>query len=286
MVKKQKGGMHVVAWCEKKRKVCVLSTANNIDNTEITRPGKRGQPAQTYPKPVAIQQYTDHFNAVDKNDQMRSYYGIANKARKFWKYIFWFIVDVSMINAFVLYKEARGGPRPKPMTHLEFHLEMFLAYLCDNFGHCQTVMRLLVNTLYIPGELQSSVQKLAETRTHYLFEPEENTFFSERIHQQLDIYKALMKMQIKIDGLSLVPDLLQELRKAIPVLRSCSADQLVYNPCGESGMLAALAGMGMLLHLASRPTSPQQDSHPHDERYQGMSSEIPAELSNLLQLNT
>ncbi|KAL8598379.1 hypothetical protein ACOMHN_032656 [Nucella lapillus] len=124
MMKKQKGGMHVVAWCEKKRKVCVLSTANNIDNTEITRPGKRGQPAQTYPKPVAIQQYTDHFNAVDKNDQMRSYYGIANKARKFWKYIFWFIVDVSMINAFVLYKEARGGPRPKPMTHLEFHLEV------------------------------------------------------------------------------------------------------------------------------------------------------------------
>ncbi|KAL8581162.1 hypothetical protein ACOMHN_033609 [Nucella lapillus] len=123
MVKKQKGGMHVGAWCEK-RKVCVLSTANNIDNTEITRPGKRGQPAQTYPKPVAIQQYTDHFNAVDKNDQMRSYYGIANKARKFWKYIFWFIVDVSMINAFVLYKEARGGLRPKPMTHLEFHLEV------------------------------------------------------------------------------------------------------------------------------------------------------------------
>ncbi|KAL8591134.1 hypothetical protein ACOMHN_063758 [Nucella lapillus] len=79
MMKKQKGGMHVVAWCEKKRKVCVLSTANNIDNTEITRPGKRGQPAQTYPKPVAIQQYTDHFNAVDKNDQMRSYYGLPTK---------------------------------------------------------------------------------------------------------------------------------------------------------------------------------------------------------------
>ncbi|KAL8579513.1 hypothetical protein ACOMHN_025466 [Nucella lapillus] len=104
MVKKQKGGLYAVAWCEKKRKVCVLSTANNIDNTEITRPGKRGQPAQTYSKPVAIQQYTDHFNAVDKNDQM-SYYGTANKVRKFWKYIFWFIVDISVINAFVLYKE-------------------------------------------------------------------------------------------------------------------------------------------------------------------------------------
>lgn len=99
-MKRQKGGVYAVAWCEKKRKVCLLSTVNKVDDIQRPRPGKRGQPAQVYPKPLAIQQYTEHFNAVDKNDQCQSYYSVAAKV---WKYIFWFIIDISLINAYALY---------------------------------------------------------------------------------------------------------------------------------------------------------------------------------------
>jgi hypothetical protein len=124
MVKMQKGRILAVTWCEKKRQVSLLSSANKTGNIQLTRRGKRGQPDVRYPKPLAIQEYTENFNAVDKSDQLRSYYGIANKAKKWWKYVFWFICDVCVVNAYVLYKEAPGGPRPKPMSHMDFHLDV------------------------------------------------------------------------------------------------------------------------------------------------------------------
>ena len=129
MKKWKKGKVMAVTWCEKKRQVNVLSTTNKVGNMEITRHGKRGQPDMTYPKPIAIQDYTNNFNAVDKNDQLRSYYGIANKAVKWWKYMFWFICDVTLINSFILYRDAPGGPRPKPLSHLDFHLDVALALI-------------------------------------------------------------------------------------------------------------------------------------------------------------
>ena len=118
----QKGQLTAITWCEKKRQVSILSTANRTGSIAITRKGKRGAPDQTYQKPWAIINYTDNYNGVDKNDQLRSYYGIANKAKKWWKYIFWFCLDVSVVNAYILCRDAPGGPRPKPLSHLEFHL--------------------------------------------------------------------------------------------------------------------------------------------------------------------
>lgn len=118
----QKGRVTAVTWCEKKRQVNVLSTTSSLGNKQITRKGKRGQPDVVYPKPLAIVDYCNNYNAVDKNDQLRSYYGIASKAKKWWKYLFWFICDVTMINAYILHKEAPGGPRPRPLTHLDFHI--------------------------------------------------------------------------------------------------------------------------------------------------------------------
>ncbi|XP_013407355.1 piggyBac transposable element-derived protein 4-like [Lingula anatina] len=123
-LKLQKGDIMAVSWCEKKRKVSVLSSANDVGDIQLDRPGKRRQPRQSYPKPIAIQDYSNNYNGVDKSDQLRSYYGIANKAKKWWKYIFWFICDVTMVNSFILYTHAPGGPRRNPMSHLEFHLDV------------------------------------------------------------------------------------------------------------------------------------------------------------------
>ncbi|KAJ8312511.1 hypothetical protein KUTeg_009884 [Tegillarca granosa] len=46
---------------------------------------------------LLLAEYTENYNAVDKNDQLRSYSGIANKAKKWWKYLFWFLVDVTVL---------------------------------------------------------------------------------------------------------------------------------------------------------------------------------------------
>ncbi|KAL8599603.1 hypothetical protein ACOMHN_024501 [Nucella lapillus] len=124
MLKLQKGRLLAVTWYDRKRQVSVLSTGNSTDNIQINRRGRCGLPDMMYPKPKAIQEYSENYNAVDKNDQLRSYYGIANKANKWWKYLFWFFCDVSMINAYIMHREAPGGPRPESLSHKEFQLQV------------------------------------------------------------------------------------------------------------------------------------------------------------------
>ena len=123
-LKRQKGAVKAIAYCEKKSKVCLLTTANTLRDSEVVKRGRRGEGTRRIPKPRAFAEYSDHFNAVDKNDQLRQYLGISNTAHKFWKYIFWYVWDVAMINAYVLYREAPGGPRRKLMSRKHFHLKV------------------------------------------------------------------------------------------------------------------------------------------------------------------
>ena len=120
--KMQRGRLTAISWCDSGRHVNVLTTANPIGDATYTRYGKKDEPMVSYPKPIAISQYTKNFNGVDKNNQLRQYYKIATKARKWWKYLFWFVLDVTAINAYLLYAEAPGGPRQKRMSRKDFHL--------------------------------------------------------------------------------------------------------------------------------------------------------------------
>ena len=52
------------------------------------------------PKAVAI--YNQYMNGVDKGDQLRKYYHVRLKCMKYYKYIFWFLFDVSITNAYIL----------------------------------------------------------------------------------------------------------------------------------------------------------------------------------------
>ena len=44
------------------------------------------------------------MGGVDRNDQLRGYYSIRMKCRKVYKYIFWFLLDVSITNSYILHR--------------------------------------------------------------------------------------------------------------------------------------------------------------------------------------
>ena len=163
MKKMQKGRLTAITWYEKKRQVSILTTANRTGNTSITRIGKRGAPNTTYPKPIAIQEYTEHFSGVDKNDQLRSYYGISCKARKWWKYLFWFCLDVTAINAYILCRDAPGGPRKKPLSHLDFQLELVTG-LINNYSSRKRQAPMLINPPLIKKPTQHVLSKINSKR--------------------------------------------------------------------------------------------------------------------------
>ena len=50
------------------------------------------------------------MGGVDKNDQLRGYYSKRIKGVKSYKYIWWFIIDVAITNAFILSKHYSDIP--------------------------------------------------------------------------------------------------------------------------------------------------------------------------------
>ena len=53
------------------------------------------------------------MEGVDKNDQFRGYYTVLTKYRKSYKYQFWFLFDVAVVNNFILYSLSPATGRKK-----------------------------------------------------------------------------------------------------------------------------------------------------------------------------
>ncbi len=63
---------------------------------------------------------------MDRGDQLRGYYKCRVKSRKFYKYIFYFLLDVAITNSFVLQLgwSPRAGPHNAIKTIKAFHLQL------------------------------------------------------------------------------------------------------------------------------------------------------------------
>ena len=83
--------------------VSVLST-NCQPHSEVTtsRQQKTGNRVDV-PYPEAVRLYNMFMAGVDKSDHFRGYYAVRMKSTKNYKYIFWFLFDVAIVNAFILY---------------------------------------------------------------------------------------------------------------------------------------------------------------------------------------
>ena len=79
--------------------------------------------------PESFVLYNTNMGGMDHNDQLRGYYHVRLKCRKFYKYIFWFLFDVAIVNSFILCKH---------LTHLgitdikTFHTELAKSLICSN----------------------------------------------------------------------------------------------------------------------------------------------------------
>ena len=62
---------------------------------------KRDGTSTSYPCPHLVSKYNWYMGGVDKNNQLHSYYHVRLKSRKHYKYIFWFLFDWSITNAYI-----------------------------------------------------------------------------------------------------------------------------------------------------------------------------------------
>ena len=74
--------------------------------------------------------YNRLMGAVDYGDQLRGYYSCCTKSRKFYKYIYHFLLDVTITNCFILHKHFHPNPRYKSIREfrLQFARELIRDY--------------------------------------------------------------------------------------------------------------------------------------------------------------
>ena len=122
---RQSGNLVATMWRDKR--VVSLLSSNTPPEPEIHAVQqvvrgrrKRVVPEEHMKKPDVITVYNSGMNGVDVNDQYRSYYPPGTTSRKWWKFLFWFFLNLSIVNAFILEKVAGKKNR----RQLDFRREL------------------------------------------------------------------------------------------------------------------------------------------------------------------
>ena len=99
-VARQKGNLVATAWRDRKL-VYVMSTNTDPRASTMVRRKERDGTCSMVSCPESVAQYNQFMGGVDHADQLRNYYRIRCKSKKFYKYLFCFVVDCCVVNAHI-----------------------------------------------------------------------------------------------------------------------------------------------------------------------------------------
>ena len=80
--------------------------------------------------PLSVQLYNKYMGGVDMAEQLRKAYSCRRRSRKWWLPLFYFMVDISVVNSYILHRDT---PHASKLTIKEFILELANELmLCDS----------------------------------------------------------------------------------------------------------------------------------------------------------
>ncbi|XP_041455728.1 piggyBac transposable element-derived protein 4-like [Lytechinus variegatus] len=126
-VKWAKDQVMLTKWKDK-RDFYTISTSN--DGSDIHKPRTRFQQRNIITIPSVIAEYNAQMGGVDHADQLRSYYNVGRTGR-WWKYLFWGLLNVAIINAYILWEVSS---RPHPRNRRSWSLKSFKMALVHQLG--------------------------------------------------------------------------------------------------------------------------------------------------------
>ena len=98
-------GLLVLIWKDKKD-VKMLST---MHSSEMKETGKQDRSGNKISKPVCVIDYNHGMGGVDRSDQLAATCRSTRKSIKWYKKLFFYLLDMCITNAFVVYKELHAG---------------------------------------------------------------------------------------------------------------------------------------------------------------------------------
>ena len=68
-------------------------------------------------QPLAIHRYNQYMNAVDRSDQMLACHSVYRKCYRWWKTLFFHLIDIAIANSPLLFQEHRAKHPDTPALH-------------------------------------------------------------------------------------------------------------------------------------------------------------------------
>ena len=112
-------GITVYKWKDSKS-VNFISNYHGVIMPTVQRKEKDGSKV-IVSCPDVVSDYNEHMGGVDKHDMLRNLYGTDRKYKKWWHRIFFGIIDMAIINTYLLYVNNACN---KPITLLNFYREV------------------------------------------------------------------------------------------------------------------------------------------------------------------
>ena len=114
-------GVLAIKWMDK-RLVTLLTTIHDSSCVHKQRRSRHAPGGtEVVNKPIAIEEYNTYMGGVDKSDQLLSYYGFCHRTFKWWRRAFFHLLDVAVVNAYIMYQQSAQGPK---LTHKMFRVEL------------------------------------------------------------------------------------------------------------------------------------------------------------------
>lgn len=112
-------GISCVKWMDKRIVMLASNFESPFDTESVIRKNKNGE-KENVPCPKVLKSYNQNMGFVDKADMLKKTYQIDRKSRKWWPRIFWHFIDVSIVNAFIIFQQR--SPNSKSINLKTFRL--------------------------------------------------------------------------------------------------------------------------------------------------------------------
>jgi hypothetical protein len=109
-----------------KNAVRLLSTCCAPEGSESVKRRRGNQGPIELSCPPSLKMYTKYMGGVDRSDRMVRTYSVSRRSKKWWYRLFYYLVDTSIANSFILYHNSTNHPR---ITELEFVKQLSLALI-------------------------------------------------------------------------------------------------------------------------------------------------------------
>ena len=108
---RQRGPLRYIIWKDK-RVIYLMTTVHTGETFQKTvRARGHEDNRRVVDKPCAIESYTQFMGGVDRADKAMSYYMNAHRSLKWWKKVFFYLLEVCFCNALIIWRAKHPGER-------------------------------------------------------------------------------------------------------------------------------------------------------------------------------